>query len=148
MSMKIHLLLIFSFLTCAVIAQSKVNPEITNVQGTIHNLFEALSENNVEKLEQSVVPDILILERGEVWNLDTLRGFFKNPRPADFNRTNRFDFFKTEVNGNMAIVCYYNMATIQANAKVTDFKWLESGVLIKDKTTWKLKMLHVTRLSP
>jgi ketosteroid isomerase-like protein len=146
--MRIYLLIIISFLWSLTYGQPKTNPEIDHVQHAIHTVFEALSENNLKKLEDAVVPDVLILEKGEVWNLDTLRGFFKNPRPADFKRTNSFEFFKTEISGNLAIVCYYNNAVIHANANDTHFKWLESGVLRKEGNTWKLKMLHVTRLNP
>lgn len=90
--------------------------------------------------------DVTILEHGIVWNLDTLRAYFKQPRPADFKRVNSFDFFQTEADGRMAFVSYHNTADIHANDKDFMVKWLESAVLVRDGDKWRIKMLHSTRV--
>jgi hypothetical protein len=135
------------FLICVTsTALAQTQSENQQVQKVVHLIFEALSEGNIAKMEQAVTPDIKILETGEVWTLDTMRSYFRKPRPVDFKRVNKLDFFQTEVGNNMAFVSYYNTANIHANGNNRTVKWLESAVLIKDDKMWKVKMLHSTRL--
>ena len=120
--------------------------EQQQVQQVLRLVFEAFSEGSVAKMEQALTPDVKILETGEVWTLDTIRSYFARPRPADFKRINTLDFFQTEVEGKMAFVSYHNTAAIHANGKDRMVKWLESAVLVKQGKSWKVKMLHSTRL--
>ena len=108
--------------------------------------LKRFSEGSVAKMEQALTPDVKILETGEVWTLDTIRSYFARPRPADFKRINTLDFFQTEVEGKMAFVSYHNTAAIHANGKDRMVKWLESAVLVKQGKSWRVKMLHSTRL--
>jgi ketosteroid isomerase-like protein len=130
--------------TSTTLAQTQ--SEKQQVQQVVHLVFDALSEGNIAKMEQAVTADVTILETGEVWTLDTIRSYFRKPRPADFKRVNTLDFFQTEVQNKMAFVSYYNTADIHANGNNKTVKWLESAVLIKDDKAWKVKMLHSTRL--
>jgi hypothetical protein len=127
-------------------ALAQIQSEKQQVQQVVNLVFDALSEGNIAKMEQAVTADVTILETGEVWTLDTIRSYFRKPRPADFKRVNTLDFFQTEVQNKMAFVSYYNTADIHANGNNKSIKWLESAVLIKHDKTWKVKMLHSTRL--
>jgi len=133
-----------SFTTTTLPAQNRTEQQ--QVQQVLHLVFEAISDGSITKMEQGVTPDVKILETGEVWTLDTLRSYFKKSRPADFKRINTLEFFQTEVEGKMAFVSYHNTAAIHANGNDRTVKWLESAVLIKEGKTWKVKMLHSTRL--
>jgi hypothetical protein len=115
-------------------------------EDAIRQVFQALSDGSIDKMEQVVTPDVKILEHGVVWTIDTIRHYLSKKRPEDFKRVNTFDFFQTEVSDNMAFVSYHNRADIHANNKDRTVKWLESAVLVKDKNVWKVKMLHSTRL--
>lgn len=149
MKPKLLLLIVLSIASSvALYAQQKSTDEQSNVQQVMRNAFESFSTGRIQDFELTATPDVTILERGEVWTLDTIRGFFRRPRPADFKRINTLDFFKTELHDRVAYVCYYNTAAIHSNGKDIIVKWLESGVLVKEGATWKLKMLHSTRLQP
>ncbi|HEY0652577.1 MAG TPA: nuclear transport factor 2 family protein [Chryseosolibacter sp.] len=134
----------FLFLTLAIASsgqQVAARPE-----DAIHHVFEALSEGSITKMQDAVTPDVKILEHGVVWTMDSLRFYLTKKRPDDFRRTNSFEFFQSEVSGNMAFVSYHNRADIHANNKDRIVKWLESAVLVRDGRGWKVKMLHSTRL--
>lgn len=137
---------VFSFLLVRAIAQPTSPTEHQNIHDAIRMCFDAFSDGSIEKLEQGVTTDVVILEDGVVWSLDTLRKFFKKPRPADFKRVNKLNFFQTEADGRMAFVSYYNTADIRANGKDFNVNWLESAVLIRDRDKWRIKMLHSTRI--
>jgi len=145
MKNKISVLLFLLFLTSnTLLAQKQTDQQ--QVQQVLRLVFEAFSEGSVAKMEQGLTPDVKILETGEVWTLDTIRSYFARPRPADFKRINTLDFFQTEVEGKMAFVSYHNTAAIHANGKDRMVKWLESAVLVKQGKSWRVKMLHSTRL--
>lgn len=112
----------------------------------IQQIFDALSTGDVKKMESVVTPDVKILEHGVVWTMDSIRFYLGKKRPDDYKRVNTFDFFQSEVSGKMAFVSYFNRADIHANNKDRIVKWLESAVLVKDNGSWKVKMLHSTRL--
>jgi hypothetical protein len=139
---------IFFLLTTAVTVCAQQSPpsEHLKVRQVIHTVFEAFSEANIEKMEQAATDDVNILEHGEVWTLDSIRHYFKRPRPADFKRINTLEFFQTEVSKEMAFVSYHNTAAIRTNGKDRSVKWLESAVLVKEEGLWKVKMLHSTRI--
>ena len=135
------------FILCITITALAQKPtEQQQVQQVLQVVFEAFSEGSVAKMEQALTPDVKILETGEVWTIDTIRSYFARPRPADFKRINTLDFFQTEVEGEMAFVSYHNTAAIHANGKDRMVKWLESAVLVKQGKSWRVKMLHSTRL--
>jgi hypothetical protein len=145
MKNKVNVLLFLLFLTSTTLFAQKQTDQ-QQVQQVLHLIFEAFSEGSIAKMEQALTPDVNILETGEVWTLDTIRSYFAKPRPADFKRINTLDFFQTEVEGKMAFVSYHNTAAIHANGKDRMVKWLESAVLVKQGQSWKVKMLHSTRL--
>ena len=146
MQKKICILFFLLFLvsTTTLFAQKQTDQQ--QVQQILRLVFEAFSEGSVAKMEQALTPDVKILETGEVWTLDTIRSYFARLRPADFKRINTLDFFQTEVEGKMAFVSYHNTAAIHANGKDRMVKWLESAVLVKQGKSWRVKMLHSTRL--
>ena len=144
--MKNRFSLILFILCITITALAQKPTEQQQVQQVLHLVFEAFSEGSVAKMEQASTPDVKILETGEVWTLDTIRSYFAKPRPADFKRINTLDFFQTEVEGKMAFVSYHNTAAIHANGKDRIVKWLESAVLVREGKSWKVKMLHSTRL--
>jgi hypothetical protein len=144
--MKYLLILLFGiFFSSSANSQPKTNT-VLQPQQVIELVFEALSDGNMTKMEQAVTPDIKILEHGVVWTLDTVRLYLSKKRPGDFKRINSFEFFQTEIKDNMAFVSYHNRADIHANNKDRTVKWLESAVLVKENNSWKVKMLHSTRL--
>lgn len=134
------------FLVSFQISQAQQKIIALKPEESIRQVFEALSDGSIEKMEPVVTPDVKILEHGVVWTMDTIRHYLGKKRPEDFKRVNSFDFFQMEISGNMAFVSYYNRADIHSNGKDRTVKWLESAVLVKDKNIWKVKMLHSTRL--
>jgi hypothetical protein len=133
-------------LTFVQVAHAQSKSETSKPEEAIHKVFEALSEGNLELMEQAVTSDIKLLEHGVVWTMDSIRFYMAKKRPADFKRVNSFEFFQKEVSDKMAFVSYHNRADIHANNKDRTVKWLESAVLVKEKDVWKVKMLHSTRL--
>lgn len=126
-------------------AQDKPTAKQQLVQKTVIDMFQALSDRDADKLRYNCTADVLVLESGIVWNLDTLIQIVGQLKTiADFKCMNTFDFIDTKVNKNMAYTTYYNYADITRNGKHGFVKWIETAVLIKDNKAWKIKVLHST----
>jgi len=109
-------------------------------------MFQALADRNLAKLKLNCTADILIIETGEVWNLDTLVQAVSQNTAADFKRINSFEFINTKVSGKTGWTTYYNQAEVTRNGKHRPVKWIETAILVKEDGQWKIKTLHSTLL--
>jgi ketosteroid isomerase-like protein len=137
----------FSFLILFVLGVLGVNAQQKNikaVQETINTFFKAFSEGDFKYIKQTSTIDFLLLEQGMIWNLDTLQNKLAKPKPAGYSRKNRFEFFETRITGKRAWVGYHNYADFETAAGKRKIHWLESAVLVKEKNSWKLEMMHST----
>lgn len=143
--MRISIIVLMLISSISVFSQTSEQDRVNN---TIVALFDGFAELSFEKVEQNSTSDIMILEHGEVWTMDTIRQkmtFFKSLNPT---RVNSIKFLKTEITGNTAWVVYDNRAVITLNDQKYEYIWLESAVLVRSGNDWKIKMLHSTRLAP
>lgn len=143
---KVKLLLI-SLLISAITSAQTNNSEQVAVLQTIQNLFAALSNRDSTGLRLHSTYDVHFYEYGEVWTIDTLIRRVMMNKPADYKRTNSFDFVKTTIEGNTAWVTYYLQSEITRNGKKELVKWMETVVLVKHKEQWKIKLLHSSLIS-
>lgn len=127
----------------AVKAQNKDDKVVNQV---IIKFFDGLSEPSEQKLEETTTKDFVLLEHGEVWNIDSLTRYFDGIRKAKTVRVNEFKFIKNQQQCNTAWVSYHNKATLTTNSKTRVVEWLESAVLVKKGGEWKISLLHSTRL--
>lgn len=149
---KIALTLLFPLIfQITALAQNSIKQnEAQEVQQLIQNSFDSLfSGYRVELLDRLYTPDFLLLEQGEVWDMDFIKTYLgdrsKNPNPV--TRTNHFEFIKTEVFGDRAWVAYHNWATFtKEGAAPREVYWLESASAIRTSEGWRLELLHSTRV--
>jgi ketosteroid isomerase-like protein len=128
--------------------QAQKNEEEGKVNKVITGFFDGISALDVKLMGQYVTNDFLLLEGGDVWNMDTVAVYLNQLKTGSFNRTNRLNFIRTEIKGNTAWVAYHNAADMNINGKKRNVEWLESAVLVKDGTEWKIQLLHSTPLKP
>jgi hypothetical protein len=133
------------FLVCISLAAFPQKDEEI-IHASIVKFFDGLSAIDAGKLKEYATADFLLLEHGEVWNMDTLVRKISVPRRSNVTRVNTFRFMKTEEIGNIAWVSYYNTAELSFDDKQETIRWLESAVLRKENGTWKIQLLHSTRL--
>ena len=149
---KITLTLLLSLIfQVTVLAQNPSKPnEAQEIQQLIQNSFDSLfSGYRVELLDRFYTPDFLLLEQGEVWDMDFINSYLKDRSQSSnsVTRTNRFEFIKTEVFGDRAWVAYHNWATFTKEGTITrEVYWLESATAIRTSDGWRLELLHSTRV--
>jgi len=120
------------------------------VQQLVQESFDSLFSNyRVDLLNKFYTPDFLLLEQGEVWDMDFINSYLKDRSQSSnsVTRTNRFEFIKTEVFGDRAWVAYHNWATFTKEGTITrEVYWLESATAIRTSDGWRLELLHSTRV--
>ena len=116
------------------------------IEAAISKFFDGISEIDSAKMKAFTTSDFILLESGEVWNLDTLVTKIRVRKNSGIKRVNSFQFIKTEQNGRMAWVSYRNTADFTMNDKQQTVKWLESAVLKQQNGQWKICLLHSTRI--
>ena len=126
-------------------AQQQLTKDQQEVNQTVINFFEALSNRNSVDLKDNCTADILLFENGSIWNADTLilKAITLNTA-TDFKRNNSFDFINTTVADNTAWATYTLYSEIIRNGKQSTAQWMETVIVIKEKQKWKIKVLHST----
>lgn len=137
-------LLLFTF-PLALTAQPDVptNSPEQEVQQTITQLFDALTQRDAVGIKNYCTTDVRFYEYGQTWTLDTLinRAITKNTAP-DFKRTNKLDFVNTTLQGDAAWATYNLYSEVTRDGKLTSLHWLETVVLVKEEKKWRIKVLH------
>ncbi len=136
------------FITASAFCQSSAETEEQKIMDLITNSFqEILSENKKEKLQQYYTEGFLLLENGEVWDLEKIRNMMDMAAGMDQlpERVNTFNFIELKISGNMAWIAYHNNAGFKVEGNIVgEMNWMESAVATQTEEGWKLQMLHST----
>jgi len=144
---KIIILILTIYFSTLLLAQQPLTKDQQEVNQTVINLFEALSNRDSVSLKNNCTADILLYETGSIWNADTLilKAITLNTA-IDFKRINTFDFINTTVAENTAWATYNLHSEITRNGKKATVQWMETVIVVKEKQKWKIKVLHSTLL--
>ncbi len=141
----ISLLIIVISLSRLVLAQQPLTKDQQDVQKTIIDFFETLSNRDSLNLKNYCTADILLIEYGQIWNLDTLiRKAIRTNTATDFKRVNTLDFITSSVENKTAWTTYNLHSEIIREGKKISRHWLETVVAVKVKNRWKIRVLHST----
>ncbi|MBK6573946.1 MAG: nuclear transport factor 2 family protein [Saprospiraceae bacterium] len=145
---RIFLLLWGLAMSTMLLSQNSPTTKEREVQQTVINFFEAISNRDSTTLKKYMTADIELLEYGSLWNADTLiKKAIKSNTSSDFIRKNTFDFLSTHVHKKTAWLTYHLYSDITKDRNQSSVHWLETVVLIKEKKSWKIKLLHSTLIS-
>ena len=135
------LLLVLSF---QVNAQSTEEEQLKNL---IQDSFdEVLSDLNLDAIPKYYTDDFLLLEVGEVWDMERLTSELRSANMQGMKRVNEFDFIELKISGDTAWIAYHNDATFKKDGETLQvIRWLESATAVKTAEGWRLDMLHSTR---
>ena len=144
---RVFQFLIF-FVATAALGQGPANHQEEQIKDLIRNSFQKIfSDLDPEGLDTYLTEDFLLLENGEVWDMEMMRDYLKRSaaRKSEVERINSFDFIEIEIEGDMAWVAYYNKAEFKRGEEVVrEINWVESASAILTEEGWKLQLLHST----
>ena len=146
MKTTISLLLLFLSLTAFAQTSTEKDEELLK-QLIIDSFQDILSDNKKEKLGDYYTEDFVLLENGEVWDLDIIRDYMDQAAQMDSlpTRINSFSFIDIKIYGDAAWLAYHNMASFEMDGEVLgQMSWLESANAVRTPEGWKLELLHST----
>ncbi|MBN3520094.1 nuclear transport factor 2 family protein [Algoriphagus lutimaris] len=142
---KLSLVLLFFGIGYSVLAQEKGLSDEVQIQNLVQESFDVLfSSYDLDQIDTFYTPDIKILENGEIWDMDIIKGLLTNAKSRNSGvRTNKFEFIETHVDHDMGYTIYHNYASFLKDGEVTrEIHWIESVVAIKTENGWRIKNLH------
>ncbi len=146
--MKTRLSILIIFLSFATGAQtSKAADEELLKQLIIDSFQDILSDNKQEKLGDYYTEDFVLLENGEVWDREIIKGYMDQAAGmGDLpTRINSFSFIDIKIYGDVAWLAYHNNARFEKDGEVLgEMNWLESAQALRTVDGWKLELLHST----
>jgi ketosteroid isomerase-like protein len=117
------------------------------VNQAIIRFFDGIAASDLAMIRACVTENFVILENGEVWNMDTFAAKINELKALSPTRVNQLDFILTEINDSTALVVYNNAADMTIKGHPLSMRWMESAFLLKEGEEWKIRMLHSTRLN-
>jgi ketosteroid isomerase-like protein len=115
------------------------------VKQAITDNYALYSGTDFEKYRATLAPDYVLLEHGELMNVDDDEKSMK-ARPPGFRRTDAFDFRSVTIEGSLAYAVYFLTSDIADDTRRMQRRWLESAVLRRSGGRWLLALLHSTRI--
>ena len=100
-----------------------------------------------EKYRAMLAEDYLLLENGDIF--DAAGDIALMPRVEDeYKRTDAFDFRSVKIKGDFAYAIYFLKSEMddKKNGK-RNLEWLESAFLRRSGKTWRVALLHSTRIT-
>jgi ketosteroid isomerase-like protein len=114
---------------------------------TIVDYYAAWAAHDIARYRSLCTPDYLILDNGEISDLDQDIAYLRAHPEAWRGRTDHFDFRKVIVRSDEAYVVYFLNSEIRNGKAVEHRRYLESAVLHRGAHAWQVFLLHSTRLS-
>ena len=140
--------LLMLFLTATAVGQTSETTDEVLIKELIENTFQGIfSDLDLQALDVYLTEDFLLLETGEVWDMEKMRNYLKSAGKSQTKRVNSFDFIEIKIAGKMAWVAYYNTAEFWKGEEIVrEMNWIESATAIHTEEGWKLQMLHSTKV--
>lgn len=107
------------------------------------------TDRNKQKYRSLLTADYLLLEKGEILDVEGEDAMMPAPG-SDYKRADTFDFRRVNVHDDVAYVVYIVESTITNPTKPSQngvWQWLESAVLRRTGTRWRVALLHSTQIT-
>lgn len=117
------------------------------VQEAIRENYATYSGYDEPRYRATTTDDFLLLEQGEL--IDREGDVANMPKPGTgFKRTDQFEFNTVRIIGDVAYAVYVLKSDITDDARGTRIReWLESAILRREGSRWKMALLHSTRVA-
>jgi len=121
--------------------------EAAVVQQAIKDNYATYSGFDEQAYRATTTDDFVLLEHGEL--IDREGDIANMAKPGTgHRRTDEFDFRSVKVHSDIAYAVYILKAEIHDDIKGTRHReWLESAILRRSDGTWRVALLHSTRIS-
>lgn len=140
-----YLLLIFSLLIFVGAFSQKKNDSTTIIQ-LLKDDYKTMVNWDIEQHKKYCTDDYVLIENGEIWNMEREAANFKKYAAIIRDRKDYFDFRLVRIEGKSAYAVYVLKSDFTVNGKPTTMQWSESAIFRKVQNVWKIALIHSTVL--
>ena len=120
----------------------------TNDSTTIVKLLQSdygtMGNWDLKKHVSNCTADYLLIEEGEIWDLQKEQQYYIANSHRRINRKNVFTFYRVKTSGQMAYAVYFLKSELTENGILTVKTWNESATFRKINGVWKIALIHST----
>lgn len=99
---------------------------------------------DLNKHKSNCTEDYLLIEAGEIWNMEREAQWYGDPSSKVESRKDHFEFKHIRIDGDVAYAVYTLRSEIIKEGKLTQKNWAESAVFRKVNGEWKIALVHST----
>lgn len=115
------------------------------IMNLIQNDYATYETLDIEAHRRNCTENYVLIENGEVWSFEQEAAYMKSLNGKS-KRINQFDNVSVKVEGSFAYVVYELKSQITRNNTTKNYQWTESVVLRKQSGTWKIALIHSTKV--
>jgi len=142
--MKYKLLIFSLFVSISIFSQEK--NDTTEIIQLLKDDYKTMVTNDIKKHMEYCTDDYLLIENGEIWNMEREAENYKQNEKRIIERKDNFDFKYMKISGNTAYAVYNLKSDITENGKLTQKNWNESVIFRKVNGKWKIALIHSTKI--
>ena len=137
---------------CLLLAASPWDPALASdneeaVREAIRENYAAYSGFDEVRYRATTTDDYLLLEQGELFDREGDVASMAKPGTG-FRRTDHFRFDTVKIIGDFAYAVYTLQSDIYDDTRgARSREWLESAILRREDSRWKMALLHSTRIT-
>jgi ketosteroid isomerase-like protein len=122
-------------------------PDVIAAKQAVENVYSTFSVSmDKDKYRSLLTEDYLLLENGELLDIEGDLALM-SAREDGYQRTDEFDFSTVKVHGDIAYLVYFLKSDITDKKRGTRHRrYLESAILRRSDTGWRLALLHSTKI--
>jgi lactoylglutathione lyase len=143
--MKYLLLLFFLITFLNVSAQEK--KDSAAIIRLLKEDYATMQNWDVAKHVSNCTKDYLLIENGEIWDLQKEVASYKANANRIIQRTDSFNILTVKIFGNVAYDVHHLRSFIVEKKHSITKEWNESVVFRKEEGRWKIALIHSSRLS-
>ncbi len=113
-----------------------------NVEATVHAFFDAISGYDYDALRDHVTSDFELVEDTLVLDLQGFIDFIEPYEDRGATITYELSNFNTEVRGTVGWTRYRNEGVLRTGEDEIRLEWLESAVLLRVGSEWRIDRLQ------
>ena len=123
------------------------NQDAARVQRAIQSFYDALAKDDRAAFERSVTRDFQAFEHGERFTADTLFKAIENSHRSGRVINWRLSAVTVRVDCDTALATWDNRGSAGVPPKVAPRNWLESALMRRSPSGWRMDFLHSTVLT-
>ena len=140
-------LLLLSFTIIPVFLFSQDKSDSISIVKLLKDDYSTMGNWNITKHMQNCTENYLLIEEGEIWNMEKERKYYIENASRTIDRKDYFDIKYVRVYGNTAYAVYNLRSDITENSMLKVKTWNESAIFRKLKGAWKIELIHSTPVS-